>query len=89
MVALGQGEFARDDGAPSVRRKELAEDGKGDGSQSVSRKGKQTSIGGCFTRTASIPAIQIRSEAVRGKIETWKEKALIGKFVGICVGLSG
>ena len=27
--------------------------------------------------------IQIKSETVRGKIELWKEKALIGKFVGI------
>ena len=31
----------------------------------------------------SILTIQIRFEAVRGKIETWKEKALIGKFVWI------
>ena len=30
MVALGQGVPARDDGSPIMRRKELAEDGKGD-----------------------------------------------------------
>ena len=40
-------------------------------------------MGGCFPQRASIPVIQIRSEAVREKIGTWKEKALIGKFVGI------
>ena len=27
--------------------------------------------------------IQIQSEAARGKIESWKEKSVIGKFVGI------
>ena len=66
-----------------MSRKEQAEDGKGDRTQPGSRRGKQTSTGGCLPRTASIPAIQIRSEAVRGKIDTWKEKALIGKFVWI------
>ena len=40
-------------------------------------------LGGCLPKTASIPTIQIRSEAVRGKIESWKEKSLIGKLVGI------
>ena len=33
--------------------------------------------------TTTIPAIQIKFETVRGKIEIWKEKALIRKFVGI------
>ena len=33
--------------------------------------------------TTTIPANQIRSEVVRGKIKLWKEKALIEKFVGI------
>ena len=32
---------------------------------------------------ASIPTIQIRYEVVKGKIESWKKKSLIGKFVGI------
>ena len=31
-----------------------------------------------------IPMIQILSELIQEKIETWKEKALIGKFLGGC-----
>ena len=38
---------------------------------------------GCFLKTQSISTIQIRSEAIRGNIELWKETTLIGKFVGI------
>ena len=34
-------------------------------------------------KAPTIPSVQIRSEKVRGTIELWKEKALIGKFVGI------
>ena len=49
----------------------------------VSQKGKRVNSGGCLPRTSSIPSIQIRSAAVREKIGAWKEKALIGKFVGI------
>ena len=36
-----------------------------------------------MSKTISIPTIQIRFEAVRGKIESWKEKPLFRKFVGI------
>ena len=83
MAALGQGELSPEGGVPFVDRKEQAEDGKVDGTQSGSRKGKQTGVGGCLPKMASIPAIQIRSKVVRGKIESWKEKALIRKFIGI------
>ena len=64
-------------------RKEQDEDGKVDKTQTGSRKGKKPGVGGCLPKTASIPTIQIRSEVVRGKIESWKEKDLIGKFMGI------
>ena len=53
------------------------------GSQPGSRKSKKAGLGGFLSKTTSILAIQIRSEPVRGKIESWKEKSLIGKFVGI------
>ena len=34
-------------------------------------------------KASTIPVIQMRSKTFRGKIELLKEKALIGKFVGI------
>ena len=40
-------------------------------------------MGGFLPKASAIPMIQIRYEHVRGKIEQWKEKALIGKFVGV------
>jgi len=39
--------------------------------------------GGCLSKTLSILAIQVRSGKVREMIKLWKEKSLIGKFVGI------
>ena len=47
------------------------------------QKGKIFGMGGCLPKTSAISVIQIRSEQVRGNIEQWKEKALIGKFVGV------
>ena len=71
MVALGQGELAPEGGYPLLAWKEQVEDGKkGEGSQLGSRRGKQTNSGRYLPNTASIPVIQIRSEEVRGKIET-------------------
>ena len=49
-------------------------------SQSASRK---TGSGGCLPKSPTIPIVHVFSEKVRGTIELWKEKALIGKFVGI------
>ena len=46
-------------------------------------EGKRSEVGGCLLKAQSIPLIQIRSESIREKIEMWKEKALIGKFVGV------
>ena len=44
---------------------------------------RKSGVGGCLSKTQSISTIQIRSEAIRGNIELWKETTLIGKFVGI------
>ena len=49
-------------------------------SQSSSRK---TGSGGCLPKAPTIPIVHVCSEKVRGTIELWKEKALIGKFMGI------
>lgn len=38
--------------------------------------------GGCLPKATELPAIQVRSGKVRERIELWKEKALIGKFIG-------
>ena len=62
---------------------EQVEEGIEGENQERSRKGKKDDFGGCLPKTASIPAIQIRSEAFKDKIESWKEKSLIDKFVGI------
>ena len=53
------------------------------GSHPRTRLGKKAGLGGFLPNTTSIPATQIIFEAVRGNIESWKEKSLIGKFVGI------
>ena len=45
--------------------------------------GRKPGMGGCFPKAPTIPSVQIHSEKVRGTIELWKEKSLIGKFVGI------
>ena len=45
--------------------------------------GKRSGQGGCLPRAQKIPTVQIRSEAIHGKVEMWKEKTLIEKFVGV------
>ena len=46
-------------------------------------EGRRQGVGGCLPKAPIIPSVQISSEKVRGTIELWKEKALIGKFVGV------
>ena len=62
-------------GAEGVSRINGGKDGAGEG--------KRSGVGGCLPKAQSIPSIQIRSESIREKIEMWKEKALIEKFVGV------
>ena len=51
--------------------------------QAGSSIGRKLGVGGCLSKAPIIPTIYVRSEKVRGMIELWKEKELIGKFVGI------
>ena len=46
-------------------------------------EGRRQGVGGCLPKAPIIPSVQISSKKVRGTIELWKEKALIGKFVGV------
>ena len=46
-------------------------------------KGRKLGQGGCLPRAQTISTIQIQSNSIHGKIETWKEISLIGKFVGV------
>ena len=53
------------------------------GMRGGSTGGRNPGMGRCLPRDQIVPAVQIRSELIREKVEQWKEKALIGKFVGI------
>ena len=53
------------------------------GGNDGAREGKRSRVGGYLSKAQSIPSIQIRSKSIREKIEMSKEKALIGKFVGV------
>ena len=46
-------------------------------------KERRSGQGGYLPRAQTIPVVQIRSNAIRGKIDMWKEKTLIRKFVGV------
>ena len=46
--------------------------------------GRKSGTGGFLLKAPTIPIVHVCSEKVRGTIELWKEKALIGNFVGIC-----
>ena len=53
-----------------------------EGREAGVKKGTSLGTGGCLPKSQSILSIQIKSDKIRGKVELWKEKALIGKFVG-------
>ena len=55
----------------------------GDGSRDEKGNGRRLGSGGYLLKTQTILTIQIRSDKIRGNIELWKGKCLIGKFVGI------
>ena len=54
-----------------------------EGCKDGTSRGRRSCLGGCLSKAQSIQAIQIKSDKIRGKIELWREKALIGKFVGV------
>ena len=62
---------------------EVGEAGKEDKRRDGDGKGRRLVPGECLLNTLSIPSIQIKSKMVRGNIELWKERAFIGKFVGV------
>ena len=64
-----------EEGSDCKENREKGKEGKGEE--------KRLGLGGCLSRAHTIPMIQIQSESIRGKIEMWKEKSLIGKFVGV------
>ena len=47
------------------------------------RNGEKIGLGGLLHEGLDDPTIYIRSNVIRGKIEMWKEKALIRNFVGV------
>ena len=83
MTSAGQGDPGSVGREPEPRREKSYDRGERIGRHTRTRLGKKIDLGGYFPKTTTIPAIQIKFEKVRGKIELWKEKALIRKFVGI------
>ena len=56
---------------------------RSNGGKDGTGEGKRVGVGGCLPKAQSIPSIQIRLESISKKIELWKEKALIEKFIGV------
>ena len=67
------------------------DDGRSKGEGDIGKIGEEgtphqlpkTCLRGFLPQAQTIPAIQIRLDKVIEKVELWKEKALIGKFIGI------
>ena len=75
MASAGHGDPGSVGREPEPRTENSDDRGDRITSHTWTRSGKKN--------TTTIPAIQIKFETVRGKIELWKEKALMRKFVGI------
>ena len=74
-----------DKGKAVINAQTTAKDGEG---SSGTRKEEATNQGTrrtrqCVLKSKTIPCLQIKSERVREEIQYMKERALIGKFVGI------
>ena len=72
-------------GSSDIRGQKAEEKKKGskneEGSGAQKENMRRIGLGGCLPKTQTILAIQIKSDKIGEKVEMWKEKYLIKKFV--------